>query len=466
LRRHNGKIFLAIVAATIGALIILWPGNPGRYFGDFFPWPKGHGISVGGWERPNMKLGLDLQGGTRVVIEGDMSDIPEDDRGDAIKAVQDIIERRINAFGVSEPEIVRQGSNRIIIDLPGEKDPNKAVRLIGQTAELDFREQVTDEAGNPVPDANGQVQWKVATAAGNDGQVKELMGRYLKRNTEVRIERQTNQPTLYFEFNDEGGKMFGQITQRLIGKPLGIFLDGELISAPTVKSRIESSGIIENLSLDEARKLRIQLNAGALPVPIKIVQQEDVDASLGKDSLDKSILAGEVGLGVVILFMMLYYRLPGLLASCALVVYAILTLTLFKLLPVTLTLAGIAAFILTVGMAVDANILIFERLREELRGGRTLSAAIDAGFARAWPSIRDSNVSTLITCLILYFFGDQFGTSMVKGFALTLAVGVLVSMFTAIVVTRTFLFMVLGSRWAKRGRLFMSERAPAPVAST
>ncbi len=385
-----------------------------------------------GFHREGMRLGLDLRGGTQLVLQADLSDREPEEREDAIEGVKQIIERRINAYGVTEPLIQRQGEDRILIQLPGVREIEEAIGLIGQTARLDFRELVLDEEDNP--------QWVIATAEGSDGQEKELTGEYFKRAW-TNITPQTNQPIVEFEWDKEGAILFKQVTERNLNKQLGIFLDDELISSPVVRSVIEESGFIESSvwTFDEAKLLAIQLNAGALPVPVEIVQQQDVDATLGEDSIKKSIVAGVIGLVLILLFLALYYRLPGVLASLALLIYGVLVLAIFKLVPVTLTLAGIAAFILSLGMAVDANVLIFERLKEELREGRTFRAAIEAGFARAWPAIRDSNVSTFIICAILYWFGSRFGASPIMGFALTLFIGVAISMFTAIVVTRTFL---------------------------
>jgi preprotein translocase subunit SecD len=253
------------------------------------------------------------------------------------------------------------------------------------------------------------------------------------------------QPAVGFSLSSNGGKIFSDYTTAHVQQYLGIVLDKTVISAPVVNTPItDGSGIIQGkFTADEANKLAIQLSYGALPVPVKVVESRTVGATLGEESVRKSLLAGMIGLGVVILFMVFYYRLPGFIADLALIVYALLSLGLFKMIPVVLTLPGIAGFILSIGMAVDANILIFERLKEELRAGRNLRQAIDLGWSRAWPSIRDSNTSSLITCLILYVFGSTFGASMVKGFSVTLALGILVSLFTAIIVTRTFLHTVL-----------------------
>ena len=277
------------------------------------------------------------------------------------------------------------------------------------------------------------------------------------------IDQRTNEPRVAFELDSDGAELFSQITDDLyegpnspLNRPLGIFLDGNYISSPIVQSQITGgSGVIENILLEDAQSLAILLNAGALPVPLEgPIIREDIDPTLGADSVNKSIVAAVVGLALVLVFMIAYYRLPGVMASLALIVYAIFVLATFKLFPVTLTLAGLAAFILSIGMAVDANVLIFERLKEELRAGRTLGASIEAGFNRAWTAIRDSNISTLITCGILYWMGSVLAEPRVMGFALTLAIGVALSMFTAIFVTRTFLRLFVGTRLAKDLPLF------------
>lgn len=456
--RANTVCLIGIALLTLLALVVVWPQKPSNYLpgADFLPGSPGIHLNVLGltFDRQGMRLGLDLQGGTHLVLRADLSRVDERDRANAMQGVLRVIERRINAYGVAEPIVQLQGADRVIVELPGIRDIEEAKRLIGQTAQLDFREQVGGE-------------WKIATATGTDGTEKELTGRYFRPNAQVTFDPRTGLPEVAFEFDSEGAHLFEQITRRLQGRPLGIFLDNELISAPTVQAVIKERGVITGLTLQEARTLAIQLNAGALPVPVTIEQERTVDATLGSDSVRKSVIAGELAFLVVAAFMVLYYRLPGVLATGALVVYALVTLAIFKLVPVTLTLAGIAAFILSIGMAVDANILIFERMREELRAGKTLGGAIDAGFQRAWTSIRDSNVSTLITCAILYYFGQQFGASLIMGFALTLAIGVLVSMFSAITVTRTFLLALVGRSWANRPSWFgLAEPAgAAPLAA-
>jgi preprotein translocase subunit SecD len=353
------------------------------------------------------------------------------------------IERRANAFGVKEPIIQRQGENRILVQLPGEKNVDEAKKLIGQVALLEFKETTSDVSGQPQRDEKGEIIWNIAKATGSDGLEKELTGKYLKPNSKVVLKPNTNEPEVAFEWNEEGAVLFEQITKRNINKPLGIFLDNQVISAPTVRAVIKSSGIIEGMDMKEAQNLSIQLNSGSLDVPLTVIQEQTVDATLGADSIKKSIVAGAIGLILVILFMLLYYRMAGFVAMLALIIYGIIITAIFKLVPVTLTMAGIAAAVVSVGMAVDANILIFERTKEELRAGRTLGAAVDAGFNRAWLAIRDSNVTTFIACIVLYWFGDTFGAFMVKGFALTLFIGVALSMFTAITVSRLFLVMVV-----------------------
>lgn len=401
--------------------------------------------------RDGFRLGLDLKGGTHLVMEADLSQLgPDQKPEDAVRGAMDIIQRRVDAYGVAEATVQRQpAGNRIMVQLPGVRNVDEALRLIGQTARLEFKEQEVDAQGNVVRDENGQPKWKPALARDTAGNEVTLTGKYLRPKTSVNLETQTTQPIVEFEWDNDGALLFKQITSRLIGQPLGIFLDDQLISAPTVRAVIEQRGIIEGLTLREAELLAIQLNAGALPVPLKIVQQEDVDAILGADSLRKSFIAGEIGLAAAVLFMILYYRLLGFVAALALGVYGVVLLALFKLAAITLSMGGIAGFILSLGMAVDANILIYERLREELRGGKTTLAAVAAGFSRAWPAIRDGNFTTLIACVVLLWFGSRFGASQVTGFAVTLFIGVVVSMFSAIVVTRAFLKLFLGTRLAK-----------------
>jgi preprotein translocase subunit SecD len=394
--------------------------------------------------RQGLTLGLDLKGGSYLVYEADLTKKdPSQSVDEAMNGIVNKIERRANAFGVKEPIIQRQGENRILVQLPGEKNVDEAKKLIGQVALLEFKETLPDATGGYQRDAEGNIKFVIASALGADGKQKELTGKYLKPNSKVLLKQGTNEPEVGFEWNDEGAILFEQITKRNIEKPLGIFLDSQMVSAPTVKSVIKNSGVITGVDMKEAQTLSIQLNSGSLDLPLKIIQEQTVDATLGSDSIKKSVTAGAIGILLVVLFMILYYRMSGFVATLALIIYGFVLLAIFKLVPITLTLAGVAAFIVSVGMAVDANILIFERMKEELRAGRTLGAAVDAGFNRAWLAIRDSNVTTFIACIVLYWFGDTFGAFMVKGFALTLFIGVALSMFSAITVSRLFLMLVI-----------------------
>ncbi len=453
--RSNILALLGILLLAALALVVDWPTQPVPLGSTGLYLPAGPGVRIHtlgiDFERLGPRLGLDLQGGTHLVLQADMSKVTGDQSA-AIRGVAEVINRRVNGLGVSEPIIQVRGTDRVIVELPGVKDIEEAKRLIGKTAQLDFRELGPDG------------QWKVATAKGDDGQEKPLTGAYFSK-AEVGFEPNTQVPIILFEFNAEGAKMFGEISTRLVGKQLGIFLDNQELTAPVVREPITGGRgqITGNFTLDEARTLVIQLNAGALPVPVSFEEERTVDATLGADSIHKSITAGAIALAVVALFMILYYRLPGVLATLALVIYTLVTLALFILIPVTLTLSGIFGLILSIGMAVDANILIFERTREELRAGKTVRAAVDAGFTRAWTSIRDSNVSTLITCGILYWFGSSFGASIIMGFALTLAIGVAVSMFSAITVTRTFLHLVQAFGFAQKPSFYGMHEGLAPA---
>jgi len=392
---------------------------------------------------PNgLRLGLDLKGGSQLLYQADLSKKdPAVTDAEAMASVIDKIQRRVDQYGVAEPVIQKLGTDRILVQLPGVKDIDEALKLIGQVAELNFREQVVDASGNTT--------WVIAKAVGSSGQEEELTGKYLKPNAAVELDSQ-NRPEIAFEWDAKGAILFKQITTRNLNKPLGIFLDNELISAPKVQAVIEAKGVITSPSwtLQEARTLAIQLNSGALELPLTIIDQRDVDASLGADSVRKSMLAAAIGVILLSIFILLYYRLLGLLACCSLGIYGVLLLAIFNLFSsyITLTLPGVAGFVVSFGMAVDANVLIFERIKEELRGGRSLGAAVEAGFNRAWPAIRDSNITTLIACLILFWLGGTFGAYRVRGFALILSIGVALSMFTAITVTRTFLRLIIGSR--------------------
>lgn len=421
--------------------------------------------------RERFQLGLDLRGGAHLVYEADLSQAENPE--EAMKGVINVIERRINAYGVSEPVIQKIGENRLLVQLPGIEKIEEAKKLIGQTALINFKELKPDENGDLKFDSEGRlVRVKkgegdyiaIPATAKINGEEKELTSKYFKGNTMVVLNQMTNQPEIAFEWNEEGAKLFEQITKRLLHKPLGIFLGDEPISAPTVQAVIRDRGVITGLDLDRARWLSSLLNAGRIPVPLHTIEEHDVSPTLGADFIKRGLIAGIIGLALIILFMILYYRLPGLMAGFALLIYTALVLAAFKLIPVTLTLAGIAGFILSVGMAVDANVLIFERMKEELRMGRTVRAAVETGFDRAWPAIRDSNVSTFIACGILYWMGSSLATPPVMGFAVTLFIGVAISMFTAIVVTRTFL-RVLGTTGAVRRLSLFIPVTPELVSS-
>ncbi len=504
-----------------------------------------------------VQLGLDLQGGTALVYEADLSNITAGEEADALAGVRDVIERRVNAFGVSEPlvQTSRSGDSwRVLVELPGITDINAAIKEIGETPTLEFKteaadqsltedqiglinslnEQTKQQAQSLVDQAKGgaefsslsadnytnlgylsvpQLDAEISTAVtnANVGDVvlvetdsaytvlkinnktngvldvlngiattapegatavdafqleqiqftkypldvslfgaqyedTQLTGKQLERAT-VQFDQTTTAPIVALQFNSEGSQLFEQITSDNIGKTIAIYLDGQAISTPVVNQAISGGeAIIEgNFSLDEAKTLARRLNEGALPVPISLVNQRNIGPSLGAEALERSVFAGLLAMLCLGVFMVGYYRYPGLLAMGALAVYGLVLLAIFKLWPITLTLSGIAGFILSLGMAVDANVLIFERLKEELRNGKDLQTAINDGFKRAWLSIRDSNVSSLITCVIL----SWFGTSVIKGFAVTLAIGIVLSMFTAITVTRTFLkvLSVKHPRW-------------------
>jgi preprotein translocase subunit SecD len=449
-------LFLFVAALTTFSVIVVWPSTPDRYLpGEF--WPHGRGIKIGGWERETMRLGLDLRGGAYLVLQADPPPDYEGDLGQALDGAKDVVERRVNEFGVSEAEINKTSGNRISVQVPG-LSLDEARNLIGKTAALQF--MTYDDSGQRVP-ATGVI----------DGQTVAMTGSDIKNNTFA--SRQGTTFAVNFETTSRGSKLMQQITSRATQYPssdsrnyLVVMLDNVVLSEASVNAVISDSGSITGQpSFSAANDLSKQLNAGALPIPLTIIQSDEVSATLGEDSVLSSVRAGQIGLVAVMLFMILYYRLPGVLASAALMVYSAMTLMIFKVVPVTLTLSGIAAFVLSIGIAVDANILIFERMKEELRKGRTLNAAIDIGFRRAWSSIRDSNVSTLITCGILYYFGANFGAAVVQGFALTLALGVFVSMFSAITVTRTFLKMIQGTPLARNHWLFNADEVRRPPVS-
>jgi len=381
-----------------------------------------------------IKKGLDLQGGVHVILEANMNDIPNDRRSQALESVKEVIKRRVDYYGVSEPVVQTSkvgNQYRIIVELPGVTDTQEAIKLIGQTARLEFKKP-TEAFDNVTQSQNLSLDEMFVPT--------NLSGSDLIR-AQVTFDPK-GLPQVAIAFSDEGGRKFEALTEELVGKPLAIFLDSNLLSAPKVQEKISGGEAVINgkFSVEEAKKLAIQLNAGALPVSVRVVEQKNIGATLGKESVQKSALAGGVGLFLVALFMILVYGRLGVLAVFALIDFALITLSLYRLMPVTLTLAGIAGFILSVGMAVDSNILIFERIKEELRAHKPFQAALELGFGRAWDSIRDANICTIITAFVLYnpFNWPFLNTSgPVRGFALTLFLGIVVSLFTGIVVTRT-----------------------------
>jgi len=378
-------------------------------------------------------LGLDLQGGSHLLFETDTTKVKPEDVADALASARDIIEKRVNYFGVSEPVIqnIKSGDKqRISVDLPGITDVNTAVALIGRTAMLGFFEEGSDSAKIA---SNSPLFLRLTKDTG-------LTGKDVKKAT-VEFDSQSGKPQVGLSFTSTGAKLFGEITQRNIGKAVGIFIDQIPISMPTVQTAIlDGSAVITgNFTVDEAKKLAISINSGALPLPIKLIEQRNIGPTLGASEVKKSIFAGAIGLMMVLIFMIVYYGKLGIIASMALLIYGLISLAIFRLIPVVLTLSGVAGFILSIGMAVDSNILIFERIKEEQRKGQKFNVAIRVGFGRAIDAIKDANITTLTVAFILFNplnweFLPQFG--MVRGFALTLAIGVGTSLFTGIVITK------------------------------
>jgi len=441
---------------TLSAIIILV-----AFAVTFLLWPPlGRHL-----DREEMRLGLDLKGGAHLIFEADLYGVENPD--EAMKGVIEVIERRIDGFGVLEPLIERVGETRIRVDIPGIEEIEEATRLVGKMALISFKEFLPSEYGNFVfaPDDDGIWEWTrvergtgtflaIPSTAEVNGTIRELTSRYFEGEVVVVLDA-AGIPRIAFSWNEEGAVLSRQITTRLIGSPLGIFLGDEVISAPTVRAIIDDHGVITGMRMDEARRLATLLNAGRMPVPLERLSEKTISPALGDEFIGWSLIAGIIGLAMVILFMILYYRLPGAMAALALICYVALVMAVFQLIPITLTLAGIAGFILSIGMAVDANVLIFERMKEEIRMGRTLRAAIEVGFNRAWPAIRDSNVSTFIICGILFWMGRVLGVPPVMGFAVALAIGVAISMFSAMVITRTFLRLIGRTRAIRKASLFI-----------
>jgi len=401
MRRHPGLYLTIIILVAVAAALFVYPKNWGA---KVLPW----------------RLGLDLVGGTHLVYQIDLSKVAVTDQSSVVAGLRDVIEKRVNLFGVSEPQvyIAQTGSTaQLDVDLAGVKSVTDAISQIGETPLLDFAE---------VQGSGSSTQY-VPT---------NLTGEYIT-GAQLTFDQTTGKPQVQIAFNSDGADIFGKITAANVGKPLAIFLDGNLIEAPTVDEAITGGTalITGNFTVDSAKTLVQRFNAGALPAPISLVNQQTVSATLGNNSLKEVIFAAILGTILIMLFMLFYYRLFGFFAACALIIYIALTLGVFKLIGITMSLSGIAGFVLTIGMAVDANILTFERIKEEQKRGLPRTSAVEEGFRRAWPSIRDSYTSTIITAVILYYFTSSF----VQGFALTLLIGTLVSLFSAITTTRLFL---------------------------
>ena len=470
MRQRNINRLIGIVILTAILIWIDQPNNPGLH------------LKIGNFQIDRditLHQGLDLQGGLQVLLQADVpADQEEEFDARTMEAARVIVENRVNALGVTEPQVQLQGERRIIVELPGIENPDQAIATLRETGLLEFveggrtplragqlvRTSLDVALGETITSTTSLTGTEVLTATeyAFDGQVFETLmtGRHLK-DADVSTDNM-GQIVIAFELTDEGAQIFRDYTLSHVGDIVAIILDKRVLSAPVINEPITSgkgvisSGATGGFPLEEARSLAIQMKYGALPVPLKVMENRTIGPSLGRESIARSIQAGLVGLIVVLLFMVTYYRLPGLLADMALIIYALINVALYKLIPVTLTLPAITGFILSTGMAVDANILVFERMKEELRSGRALRPAMEAGFSRAWTSIRDSNISTLLTCAILFWFGSNFGASIVKGFAITLALGVVVNLFTAIFVTRTFIrfvFNLAGDRLREKAWL-------------
>ncbi len=441
MKSRQVRILIIIIVLVAVAVWVDLPNNPGIHFA---------GIN----RDIKTVLGLDLVGGVQALLE---ADLPADQAIDAeaMNTAVQIVENRVNGLGVTEALVQKAGDRRIVVEIPGETDPEQALAVLKQTGLLEFVDMssLTPQEALVLEGTTIQTDFGVGQSSNPTATITSTLtspifhtvmtGAGLK---EVAVTTtQTGDYQVSFELKGDDIKTFANFTSQNVGNVLAIVLDKQVISAPTINDAItDGMGVITgNFDATSANALAVQLRYGSLPIPLKIVKSRTVGPTLGQDSLQKSLLAGAIGFTIVVLFMLLYYRVPGLLADIAIIIYAILALALFRLIPVTLTLPGIAGLILSTGSALDANILIFERMKEELRAGKPLRNALDIGWQRAWPSIRDSNIATLITCTILFWFGSTFGATIVKGFSLTLALGVIVSLFIAIVVTRTLLTLVV-----------------------
>ncbi|HEV2066057.1 MAG TPA: protein translocase subunit SecD [Thermomicrobiales bacterium] len=472
MRFRHVRMLLLISLITVGAAWISIPGDD---------------LDIAGFKSDHpVRQGLDLQGGLQVTLEARPPGGGSVDSG-TLDGTRDTLERRVNGLGVSEPLIQTRGDNQIVVELPGVEDPEQAVEVLRETALLEIintngsplapgtvvqttlGDTSASAAATPAVAADGSVQAppdpNVPTPDPSSPVYETIVSGSDLSDSFVTSDPMTGQPLVAFELKGSASETFYEFTRDHIGQPMSIVVDKQVISSPNIAAAISSSGTIDGMTVIEAEQLATQLKAGALGVPLDVVSSRTVGPSLGADSIDRSLIAGIVGLATVAAFMILYYRLPGVLSVVALLIYTAITFALFRLIPVTLTLPGIAGFILSIGMAVDANVLIFARMKEELRSGRSLRDAVEAGFDHAWPSIRDSNVSTMITCVILYWFGQFTGATIITGFALTLFVGVAVSLFSAITVTRTLLRLLVDLGAIRNGWLLGLERSEtsAPV---
>jgi preprotein translocase subunit SecD len=432
------KIILVLLILVLGGgiALLVFKSEPrlNKNFATTYSFFKNHPF----------RLGLDLSGGSHLIYKADVSGVPAGQVKDSMDALRDIIERRVNLFGVSEPVVQVQHSSlvsgsgeQLIVDLPGVTDVKKAIEMIGQTPLLEFKTEAPQnlDPKNISVGADGKVDLG-AISLDKKFVATELTGRYLQKAT-LDFDTNTREPKVSLQFDEAGTKLFAQITKDNVGKMVAIYLDGAPISTPVVREEIPNGQAVISGSFTpvEARTLVGRLNSGALPVPIALLSTQTIGATLGDSAVNAGVKATIIGFLLVALFLILWYRLPGLIATLSLCIFIVIILAIFKLLPVTLTAAGIAGFIISIGIAVDANVLIFERVKEELASGKNIQEAVAAGFSRAWFSIRDSNISNFITAVILFWFG----TSLIKGFALTLGLGVIVSMFSAITITRIFL---------------------------
>jgi preprotein translocase subunit SecD len=468
LRLWHRLVIVALITIVAG-----WISLPGDAW-DIGDYRENHPI----------RLGLDLQGGLQVTLEARPPEgVDVDNR--TMDGTRDTLERRVNALGVSEPLVQTRGNDQIVVELPGIDDPDTAIEVLQDTALL----EIIDSRGQFLPPGSvvhttlgAPDDMLLATPEGVEGEaappIDDTVYETIVSGSDLSdayvTTTQTGQVAVAFELTTDAGRIFHDYTSSHLGMPMSIVIDKTVISSPRINAPISTAGVIEGVGAQEASTLALQLRSGALSVPMEVVSSRTIGPSLGQTSVDQSLVAGTIGLGTVCLFMILFYRIPGVVSVVALLIYTALVFALFRIIPVTLTLAGIAGFILSIGMAVDANVLIFARMKEELLIGKRLDRAVQAGFDHAWPSIRDSNISTMITCVILYWFGQFTGATIITGFALTLFVGVAVSMFTAIFVSRTLLQAVLQSGFVRSYRWLgidpdqerIASNKPAPGVQT